>query len=851
MTSSDHHRSSSSAAIEEADADEDEYEYEYEYEYEEIEVEEEIEEEVEADEGIEFEEEEEEEEDPEEEEDEEDPEEEEEELAIDELKEKEEEDPEIEQDDEEASEREEEELEDDEEEEEEEEEQQRAQEETNMDAPNSSIVSPNEANDVSRDLLPKKHDDDFVQWSPVINLETLAPTNSECEVGNMIDDKSSDQQLEKPIRKVELSIDDQSAREDVLMANGCQLEVPAASDRDFDISQTLKIANIGFQENDCSGSSGAKLDKLMDVKDSQVPNTNEKEITSETSLKGVIGGEINPVSESMEIDEQSDIQPVDEISKTASRFSAPLIRSRSVSLETKSNDREKRPAVICEFFAKGWCIKGSACRFLHKRDNPGNTSQILGEETAMQNGGGSRGHGESPSFQDGSGFVTSSRDTVGGVIKQNISSDMPIVSRSNLEVHHNFFEHEHRFRGFGLSMDSHSSNPASYHSSMEQSSLRHCQYLLNDRNASAVGFSMKNSRMPDWRSNFSSNSSFRQDYFAPHKTFTGFNGDDAFRSLLVPSGAVAMERSYHTSIPREPRFSYAFKSKFIPYNWEPSAPFQPSFSVPSLITPTPGCQSDPNRDSIQQAEDTSVKPSSGVELSSHGKSYSSNTDKRQSCSDKKDIPVVEAESASASATGAQAHTSIPKDTECGSNHQKDASRLRIEQKVEKEWQSSEVDLDPAVYEAIHRESKALKHFRAALIEFVKNLLRPMWQDGLLTKDAFKIIVQKAEDKIVRSLPTNQIPASMEQINQYLSLAETKIQKLLEGYAAKYRKSVSSQPVDCRRTEAKKESVRLQVMKIREADQIKSTDKQLVVKLLPMSIVLLAGLSLECIFLYSY
>lgn len=31
-------------------------------------------------------------------------------------------------------------------------------------------------------------------------------------------------------------------------------------------------------------------------------------------------------------------------------------------------DSNKRPAVICDFFAKGWCIKGNSCRFLHIKE---------------------------------------------------------------------------------------------------------------------------------------------------------------------------------------------------------------------------------------------------------------------------------------------------------------------------------------------------------------------------------------------------------------------------------------------------------------------------------------------------
>lgn len=40
---------------------------------------------------------------------------------------------------------------------------------------------------------------------------------------------------------------------------------------------------------------------------------------------------------------------------------------------TGIDDGNKRPAIICDYFAKGWCIKGSLCRFLHRKDNLNNT----------------------------------------------------------------------------------------------------------------------------------------------------------------------------------------------------------------------------------------------------------------------------------------------------------------------------------------------------------------------------------------------------------------------------------------------------------------------------------------------
>lgn len=49
--------------------------------------------------------------------------------------------------------------------------------------------------------------------------------------------------------------------------------------------------------------------------------------------------------------------------------------SRSLSPSAEIKDGKKRPAIICDFFAKGWCIRGSSCSFLHIKDTGNNTDQ--------------------------------------------------------------------------------------------------------------------------------------------------------------------------------------------------------------------------------------------------------------------------------------------------------------------------------------------------------------------------------------------------------------------------------------------------------------------------------------------
>lgn len=78
-----------------------------------------------------------------------------------------------------------------------------------------------------------------------------------------------------------------------------------------------------------------------------------------------------------------------------SRLVVPQIRPRSLSPVAELNNGNKRPASICDFFAKGWCIKGNSCRFLHIKDDGNITSPkpegdiaALAEKSELQAGGG-------------------------------------------------------------------------------------------------------------------------------------------------------------------------------------------------------------------------------------------------------------------------------------------------------------------------------------------------------------------------------------------------------------------------------------------------------------------------------
>ncbi|GAB2298658.1 hsp70 nucleotide exchange factor fes1 [Dionaea muscipula] len=275
-----------------------------------------------------------------------------------------------------------------------------------------------------------------------------------------------------------------------------------------------------------------------------------------------------------------------------------------------------------------------------------------------------------------------------------------------------------------------------------------------------------------------------------------------------------------------------YRPKFTPYNWEPSIPFRPSYFFPSLSRSSPASQYDPLRDSIEQPDggnktlrlsssgkaslfhDTShggVNDDKGLpaaevseskvdmnHLESHQKLPDGDWDKNYHGSSK-NAPMEEAESAATSATETQNRGAMPEgetikrvkdkpkevrmDYGTDPKNQNDRVRLKKVIKMGKDVRSGELEMDE--YEEMHRELKAMKHFRASVVEFVKELMKPIWHEGNLSKDAYKVVVQKVEEKIVSSLLPSQVPNTTELVKQYLASSRPKILNLMEGYVEKY------------------------------------------------------------------
>ncbi|KAK4416722.1 Zinc finger CCCH domain-containing protein 36 [Sesamum alatum] len=86
---------------------------------------------------------------------------------------------------------------------------------------------------------------------------------------------------------------------------------------------------------------------------------------------------------------------------------------------------------------------------------------------------------------------------------------------------------------------------------------------------------------------------------------------------------------------------------------------------------------------------------------------------------------------------------------------------------------------------IHR-LKAVRSFKFAIAERVKNLIKPYWKEGKISKDAHKVIVKKSVNKVIESFGSSEIP-SEGKINSYLISSHSKLSKLVKAYVKKYQK----------------------------------------------------------------
>ena len=77
-----------------------------------------------------------------------------------------------------------------------------------------------------------------------------------------------------------------------------------------------------------------------------------------------------------------------------------------------------------------------------------------------------------------------------------------------------------------------------------------------------------------------------------------------------------------------------------------------------------------------------------------------------------------------------------------------------------------------------KDSRSMKLFKIAVADFVKEVLKPSWRQGNMSKEAFKTIVKKTVDKVSGAMKSHQIPKSQTKIDQYIDSSQRKLTKLV-------------------------------------------------------------------------
>jgi hypothetical protein len=94
-------------------------------------------------------------------------------------------------------------------------------------------------------------------------------------------------------------------------------------------------------------------------------------------------------------------------------------------------------------------------------------------------------------------------------------------------------------------------------------------------------------------------------------------------------------------------------------------------------------------------------------------------------------------------------------------------------------QLSESLIGPPRLGCVDESTTSAHAFRCALGEFVKNKLKPLWEEGLLSRDVHKIIVKKAVDKVTLTLG-QKVPRTEAAIRRFLREEESQsVERLVQ------------------------------------------------------------------------
>ncbi|KAI3456240.1 hypothetical protein Pfo_012903 [Paulownia fortunei] len=485
------------------------------------------------------------------------------------------------------------------------------------------------------------------------------------------------------------------------------------------------------------------------------------------------------------------IEAVANVGQMSPRLRVPQVRFRDPSSSAEFDGENKKLRIVCEFHAKGWCIKGNSCRFLHIKDGLDavvKKSEVLEREASSSACILPQQSGENPKLNsETEKLVLRKDDTLGsaplqagrGSFGHNLYLDnysyhaAPLIKGSLIERNSTY--HGHFSSCSVTSHDNHHITRISAFGTLEEMISKKSDIVRSDPRSADLPYT--HSRQPlsfgssSWNTDALGTQNLLESGLERHVSVSS-----SLQRSISPVSRSESESLSRNYIFRDTEMAKS-KTKSSSDDWEPSVPFRPSHVITRNLLLKESLY-DPIRDSIEQMDvrDGRVKFSH----SDQGSSVKNvNVQSNSSQEEEKLLNSVH--------VGDTVKDNMLSSS-CDNKLKFDKPRHKTVLKVDGFGKNDETDVDFKRDGHMQSESKALKYFQSALIEFVKELVKPTWREGFLSKDAHKVIVKKAVEKVLSTLQPHQIPSTGESIKLYLSSSQPKLAKLVEGYIDKYGKS---------------------------------------------------------------
>lgn len=255
---------------------------------------------------------------------------------------------------------------------------------------------------------------------------------------------------------------------------------------------------------------------------------------------------------------------------------------------------------------------------------------------------------------------------------------------------------------------------------------------------------------------------------------------------FAQSGSRLAQGSPPVNISGDPLSFSGLPQKLEENTWETSVPFRPSVSLASFIKSHCDSQYDPFIDSVDHPKristSTSPKGTLGSSQSQHTVGAPIAGDSKSVYDATRSVNVFTSASEGMFGTNKPIHeyssntTAISPGLTTNAEEKGQIPNLTIHARIDK----SELGDNSSIEKVKNaRESKEMKIFHAALVDFLKKLLKPSWKEGRLNKDTHKLIAKKAAEKVLRALQPHQVPNGQEAIDQYLLSSRPKLLNLVE------------------------------------------------------------------------